>query len=101
MPQWLIWILVGLAVFELGEHVLFPLVWSIIQRKRSKPDPLADLVGTRVRVAAWSKGKGQVYVGRERWLARGPEDLAVGEKVVVAEITGLTLFVKRIDPGPE
>ncbi len=99
MPEWLIWIIAGLVVFELGEHVVFPLIWSLVQRKRRTPDPLADLVGARVRVAAWSQGRGQVYVGRERWLARGPVDLVAGEEVVVGGLQGMTLSVKRIDAG--
>lgn len=95
MPEWLIWIGVGLIVFELGEHVVFPLIWALFQRRRGKPDPLADLAGRRVKVATWSAGRGQVFVGNERWLAQGPKDLVEGEEVVVMGNEGLVLSVIR------
>ncbi|MBU0513431.1 MAG: hypothetical protein KJ621_01550 [Proteobacteria bacterium] len=96
MPEWLIWIVAIVIVFEIGEHIVVPLIWSLRQRRRGKPDPLADLTARRVKVATWSNGRGQVFVGSERWLAQGPKDLTQGEEVVVLGNEGLVLFVDRL-----
>jgi hypothetical protein len=52
MPEWLIWIIGGVIVFELVEHAVLPLIWSVRQRRRGQADPLAALAGRRVKVAA-------------------------------------------------
>ena len=96
MPEWLIWIVVGVIVFELGEHIVFPMIWALLQRWRGKPDPLKDLAARQVKVATWSNGQGQVFVGSELWLAQGPKDLIKGEVVVVLGNEGLVLSVGRL-----
>jgi membrane protein implicated in regulation of membrane protease activity len=102
MPEWLIWIIGGVIVFELVEHAVLPLIWSVRQRRRGQADPLAALAGRRVKVAAWSRGQGQVMVGSERWLAQGPPDLTAAEEVVVLGNEGLVLFVDRLNrPRPD
>lgn len=97
MPEWLLWIGGGIVVFELGEHIVFPLIWALIQRRRKKVEPLTDLIGRHVTVAAWSDGQGQVFWKNERWLAQGPKDLAKGEEVIVLGNVGLVLSVERIE----
>jgi membrane protein implicated in regulation of membrane protease activity len=100
MPEWLFWIIGGVIAFEAVEHVVFPLIWTMRRRRRDRTDPLAALAGRRVKVASWSDGRGQVFMGNERWLAQGPPDLTAGEVVVVGGNEGLLLFVDRPDrPG--
>jgi membrane-bound serine protease (ClpP class) len=47
------------------------------------------------RVLDWSKNEGHVFAQGERWQARGAETFKPGDLVVVTNITGLTLVVRR------
>jgi len=100
MPEWLIWLIGIVIAFEIVEHAVVPLIWSVRQRRRGRSDPWEALNARRVEVATWSHGQGQVLVGSERWSAQGPSDLTPGEEVVVLDHEGLVLFVDRPDQRP-
>lgn len=57
-----------------------------------------DMIGATAKVTHWQQGKGHVWVHGERWQARGPEVLGVGETVLVTKIEGLVLHVEHDSP---
>jgi membrane protein implicated in regulation of membrane protease activity len=96
-------ILIGLGaaflLFELAEHVIFPLVWLLIGRKRRSPDVLGQLIGKEATVTVWKQSQGQVFVRGEIWRAVSKEPLLPGEKVIVQKVDGLTLTVSALNQG--
>ncbi|WP_202909592.1 NfeD family protein [Alkalilacustris brevis] len=54
-----------------------------------------ELVGAQGRVLEWSGTTGFVWLHGERWKSEGPEGLAPGETVRVAQVSGLVLRVER------
>lgn len=81
----------GVVVFELVEHLVFPLIWYLIAGRRKPKNPL---VGQRARVTAWQKNKGQVFVRGEIWQATGREEISPGQAVIIKAVNGLTLEVE-------
>jgi membrane-bound serine protease (ClpP class) len=55
--------------------------------------------GATARVTEWADGEGAVWVHGERWQARGPHALAVGDNVRITALEGLTLIVTETAPG--
>ena len=98
---------------RLGVHPLLAIVvslmtvgyfwWAIrgvIEAQRQKPvqDPAA-LLGQVAEVRTALDPIGSVYLAGELWSARGKEECAVGAKVKVVDVDGLTLNVIPIDEG--
>ncbi|WP_372520045.1 nodulation protein NfeD [Qipengyuania sp.] len=52
-----------------------------------------ELIGASAKVMDWQGGKGHVFVHSERWNARGPDNLAAGDEVVVTKMKGLEMTV--------
>ncbi|PKQ07474.1 MAG: serine protease, partial [Alphaproteobacteria bacterium HGW-Alphaproteobacteria-11] len=52
-----------------------------------------ELTGMEAQVIDWADGQGHVWVHSERWRARGPHQLAPGEKVRIEKLDGLTLVL--------
>jgi len=51
--------------------------------------------GLTAEILDWSESEGHVFTQGERWQARGTEAFKPGEVVEVANITDLTLVVRR------
>ena len=51
-------IIIGFVLFELIEHVIFPLVWYIIVRKRKPLCGIESMIGKEVMVQKWQKKAG-------------------------------------------
>jgi membrane-bound serine protease (ClpP class) len=69
---------------------------TIALRRRPATTGAAGMVGETAEVVeAFSGGAGRVHVFGEYWEARGPSDLAPGERVRIARVDGLTLRVER------
>jgi len=88
----------AIIIFEVIEHVLFPLVWFIFSRKKRSISGEAGMLGRTVEVRIWSENKGQVSVSGELWKAVSDSPLRPGDEAVVAGIDGLTLTVEA---GPK
>lgn len=52
-----------------------------------------ELIGASAKVMDWQGGKGHVFVHSERWNARGADNLAAGDEVVVTKMKGLEMTV--------
>jgi len=87
-------IIIGFVLFELIEHVILPLVWYIIVRKRKPLCGIESMVGKEVMVQKWQKNSGWVYLNGELWKASGDDHLSPGDIAVIERVEGLLLRVK-------
>lgn len=91
----LIILLVGYALFELVEHVIFPLVWYFINRKKKPLCGIESMVGKEVKVEKWQKNGGWVNIYGELWKASSDAPLLPGDKAIIEKVEGLVLIVKK------
>ena len=85
---------IGVILFELIEHVVFPLFWFIKERKKKSVCGVAGMLGKVGEVKQWQKTEGQVFVNGELWQAVSDAPLLPGDRVVIQNVGGLTLGVK-------
>lgn len=86
-------IIIAIVVFEVIEHVVMPLIWLIVTRKRRSVSGATGLLGKVVEVKRWKETEGYVFVRGELWKAVSNDSLSVGDKAVVQSVEGLTLKV--------
>jgi len=84
---------IGFVLFELIEHVVFPLFWFIMDRKRKSVCGLSGMLGKVGEVKQWKKNEGKVFVNGELWKAVSDVPLLPGDRVVIQKVVGLTLEV--------
>lgn len=95
----LIIIAIAVLVFELAEHVLLPLIWYVIHRKKKSVVGAESMIGEEVEVTTWENLEGQVSFRGVLWSAASDDCLTPGEKAVIEETNGLALRVKRRRPS--
>jgi membrane-bound serine protease (ClpP class) len=84
----------GIILFELIEHVVFPLFWVLKDRKRKSVSGVTGMLGKVGEIKQWNKTGGQVFVNGELWQAVSNAPLLPGDRVIIQKIKGLTLEVK-------
>lgn len=94
MKNILITLGIGVILFELIEHVVFPLFWFIKEGKKKSVCGVAGMLGKVGEVKQWQKTEGQVFVNGELWQAVSDAPLLPGDRVVIQKVEGLTLGVK-------
>ena len=87
-------LVIGFILFELIEHVVFPLFWFIKGRKRKSVCGVSGMLGKVGEVKQWQKNEGKVFVNGELWQAVSEAPLLPGDRVVIQNVEGLTLEVK-------
>jgi membrane-bound ClpP family serine protease len=87
-------LVIGYVLFELIEHVVFPLFWFIKDRKRKSVCGVTGMLGKVGEIKQWQETEGQVFVNGELWRALSDVPLFTGDKAVVQNVDGLTLRVK-------
>jgi membrane-bound serine protease (ClpP class) len=87
-------LVIGFIVFEVVEHVIFPLFWYIKNRKRRSVSGVPGMLGKVGEVRHWQEGEGKIFVNGELWSAVSTDTLVAGDKAVVEKVEGLTLNVK-------
>jgi membrane protein implicated in regulation of membrane protease activity len=94
-------LIVGYILFELVEHVLFPLVWLFVARNRQSCCGKEGMLGKTVEVRSWRDGEGRVLVVGELWNAASDDHLQPGDRAIVQRVDGLILKIasSRSDPG--
>jgi len=85
---------IGFLLFEFIEHVIFPLIWFIKDRKRISVCGVTGMLGKVGEIKQCQGTEGQVFVNGELWRALSDDPLLTGDKVVVQAVDGLTLRVK-------
>ena len=83
----------GFIIFELIEHLVFPLFWFIKGRKKRSACGVSGMLGKVGEVKQWQKNAGKVFVKGEVWQAVSEVSLLPGDRVVIENVEGLTLKV--------
>ena len=86
-------LIAGYILFELIEHVLFPLVWSFVARNRKSLCGNEGMLGKMVEVRCWQDGEGRVLVDGEIWNAASDDHLQPGDRAIVQRVDGLVLKI--------
>ncbi|MBW2194577.1 MAG: NfeD family protein [Deltaproteobacteria bacterium] len=94
MKDIIITLIIGFIVFELIEHVVFPLFWAVKNRKKRSVCGAEGMFGKVVEIRQWNKTEGQVFVDGELWRAVSDVPLLTGGKAVIQNVEGLTLSLK-------
>ena len=87
-------IIIIFVLYELIEHIVFPLVWSIIVRNRKPLIGIESMVGKEVKVEKWQGKNGVVFINGELWKATSDAPLLPGDKAIIDKVDGLLLSVK-------
>ncbi|MCJ7684208.1 MAG: hypothetical protein MUO68_07930 [Desulfobacteraceae bacterium] len=87
-------LVIGFVLFELIEHMVFPLFWFIKDRKRKSACGVPGMLGKVGEVKQWRNNEGRVFVNGELWQAVSTAPLLPGDRVVIQNVKGLTLGVK-------
>lgn len=80
-------------LFEVIEHVVFPVAWAVAARRKKSPCGVESMPGKTVEVKEWLKTSGRVFVEGELWRAEAPEPLQPGDRAVVQTVDGLVLKI--------
>jgi len=88
-------LIVSYIIWEILEHIAFPLFWLIRNRKKNLLCGEPGMIGQEVVVKKWNESKGQVLAHGELWKAVSPELFSPGDKAMVQSIEGLTLTIMR------
>jgi membrane-bound ClpP family serine protease len=83
------------VLYELIEHLIFPLAWSIIMRNRKHLSGIESMVGKEIEVKKWQDTKGMVFFKGELWKATSDHQLLPGDKAIIEKVDGLLLRVTR------
>jgi membrane-bound serine protease (ClpP class) len=89
------WWVIGIAAALLAGLILVVLGSLLRARKGPVRVGAQAMRGLSAEVLDWSVNEGHVFAQGERWRARSAETFKRGEVVVVANITELTLVVRR------
>ncbi len=87
-------LVIGFVLFELIEHMVFPLFWFIKDRKRKSACGVPGMLGKVGEVKQWRNNEGRVFVNGELWQAVSTAPLLPGDRVVIQNVKRLTLRVK-------
>jgi len=93
MKNAIIILAIGVLLFELMEHVVFPLIWLIKDRKRKSICGVTGMLGKVGEISSWKASEGHVFVHGELWGAISEFPLSVGDQVVVQRVDKLVLIV--------
>ena len=90
-------LIIGFILFEAIEHIVIPIVVSLIKRKKKSISGINGLLGEVVEVKQWKEIEGQVVIKGELWRAISDVPLTKGDKALIYNVEGLTLKVKPVD----
>jgi membrane-bound ClpP family serine protease len=86
----------GSVIFEVLEHVVFPLVWSFVQRRKGSVCDVSSMIGKVGEVKQWRGLRGKVFINGEIWNAKSGFPLLQGDKALIERVEGFILTVKRV-----
>jgi membrane-bound ClpP family serine protease len=96
LQDFLIVLVFAFIAFELIEHVLVPIVWLFLKRRRNSEHGIGGMKGKMVEIKSWEDKSGIVLFHAERWQAVSDKQMQPGEKAIVEEVSGLTLKISKI-----
>jgi len=89
-------LVIGFFLFEVIEHIVIPIVFYFLKRKKKSITGIDSLLGEVVEVRQWKETEGQVFIKGELWRAVSEVPLMKGEKAIIQNVEGLTLKVKPV-----
>jgi membrane-bound ClpP family serine protease len=96
MKTILIVLIIGYVIFELVEHLVLPVVFSLKSRKNKSACGVSAMIGKIVEVREWKGEGGQVFFNGELWSAVSDGPMAPRSRAVIEEVKGLVLKVKPL-----
>ncbi len=93
MKTVLIALVIGYVIFELVEHLVLPLVFSLKSRKKRSACGVTGMIGKVVEVREWNRERGQVFFNGELWNAVSEVPLSPRSRAVIEEVKGLVLKI--------
>ncbi len=90
-------LIIAFIAFEFLEHVVFPLIWVLLQRRKKPVTGPSALEGRIAEVLEWRQKEGYVFVNGEQWKANSEKPLTRGDQVVIEKVEGLILIVNPPD----
>ena len=93
MKEVMITLLVCVVIYEIFEHVILPLFWTMRYRRRKSAYGPSGMIGKRCVVKQWKGTHGKVSVGWELWNATSESQLIPGSEAIIRDINNLTLMV--------
>lgn len=98
METLILLLIIAFLSYELIEHLVFPLVWSLLYRKKRSFCGPERMIGAMGEVKKWGQKEGVVLIDGELWRAVSPVPLKNGNKVMIKKVEGLTLTVDLAEP---
>ena len=89
-------VVTGFILFEIIEHIVIPMVFYFIKRKKKSVIGAESLPGEVVEIRHWKETEGQVIIKGELWRAVSDVTLKKGDKAIVKHVEGLTLKVEPL-----
>lgn len=93
MKSIIVILIIGFLIFELIEHVIFPLFFIIKNRKKRSICGASGMPGKVGEIKYWHGSEGKIFVDGELWRATSPTSFTKGDKAVIQRLNGLTLRV--------
>lgn len=97
MKEIMITLLVCVVIYEIFEHIILPLFWTVRYRKRKSAYGPSGMIGKSGVVKQWKGIRGKVWVGGELWNASSDSPIIPGSETVIRDIKNLTLLVSPSD----
>jgi membrane-bound serine protease (ClpP class) len=89
-------IVLAYLLFEFIEHVIIPLAWLILRKKRKHFTGPSSLIGEVGEIREWGGNEGRIFVHGSIWAAMSNDPLTLGDKAEVLAVEGLVLKIKSI-----
>lgn len=94
-------LVIAFLSYEVIEHLVFPLAWSLLNRKKRSFCGPERMIGSIGEVKKWGQKEGVIFIDGELWRAVSPAPLKNGNKVMIQKVEGLTLTVDLVAPKEE
>jgi membrane-bound serine protease (ClpP class) len=83
-------------LFEIVEHLVIPVVWLILKKKRKHVTGAQGLIGEVGEIKEWSGTEGKIFVHGSIWAASSDSAFTPGDKAEVIGVEGLVLKITTI-----
>ena len=91
---------VGTIIFEIIEHIVFPFIWLVLQKRKKSVHDLSSLVGKVGEVKQWKDLQGKIFINGEMWNARSDSPMSYGDKAIIERVEGFVLTIKKVPTIP-
>ena len=89
-------IILAYILFEIVEHVIIPLAWLILKKKRKHVTGALGLIGEVGEIREWSGTEGKIFVHGSIWAATSDDSFTLGDRAKILDVEGLVLKIKPI-----